>query len=155
MRLLILFIRLFLAYKAMISVRLKLMNIFKKNFLRFAILILLLFSFIGGAEAANLNDWGSTLEEVAGNDAAGYDTSTTITEIVGNAIKAVLSLLGVIFLVLTIYGGFIWMNARGRETEVEKAQGIIRATVIGLAIVVAAYAISYFVVEVLTSETLV
>jgi hypothetical protein len=63
--------------------------------------------------------------------------------------------LGVIFLVLTIYGGFIWMNARGRETEVEKAQGIIRATVIGLAIVVAAYAISYFVVEVLTSETLV
>jgi cbb3-type cytochrome oxidase subunit 3 len=131
------------------------MNIFKKNFFAIVILVFLLFSFIGGVEAANLNDWGDTLDKVAGNDAAGYDTEVKITTIVGNIIKAVLSLLGVIFLVLTIYGGFVWMNARGREAEVEKAQNIIRATIIGLAIVVAAYAISYFVIEVLTNETLV
>jgi hypothetical protein len=129
------------------------MNIFKKSFFGIVVLILL-FCVINGANADNLSDWGSKLEAVAGMDAAGYNTSTSITEIVGNVIRTILSLLGVIFLVLTIYGGFIWMTARGNESEVERAQGIIRAAIIGLAIVLASYAISYFIVESLSSKTL-
>jgi hypothetical protein len=130
------------------------MNILNKKVIGFTILFLLLFGFIGGVNADNLSNWGSKLEEVAGLDAAGYNTSTSITEIVGNVIRTILSLLGVIFLILMIYGGFIWMSARGNESEVERAQGIIRAAIIGLAIVLASYAISYFVVESLSSETL-
>ncbi|MCK4539812.1 hypothetical protein KAU09_01515 [Candidatus Parcubacteria bacterium] len=60
-------------------------------------------------------------------------------------ISVVLSLIGVVFLILMIYGGFIWMNSRGNEQEVEKAKNIIRNSIIGLLIVIAAYAITAFI----------
>jgi len=73
-----------------------------------------------------------------------------LTVIVGGIIKTALSLLGVIFLILTIYGGYKWMIARGESKEVETAKDIITRAVIGLIIVLAAYAITYFVVVQLT-----
>jgi len=80
--------------------------------------------------------------------AASYKTSgdeLDPTHLVGNIIKAFLSLLGVIFIGLMIYGGFLWMNARGDAEQVKKAQNIIRDALIGLIIVIAAYAITYFI----------
>ncbi|HTW96400.1 MAG TPA: pilin [Candidatus Methylomirabilis sp.] len=86
---------------------------------------------------------------------AGYNTGTTdINTIVGAIIQGLLSLLGVIFLGLIIYGGVIWMTAEGDEQKVEKAQRILRNSVIGLIIVIAAYAISYFVVSALTRQAM-
>ena len=67
------------------------------------------------------------------------------THLVGNIIKAFLSLLGVFFIGLTIYGGFLWMNARGDAEQVKKAQDIIRDALIGFIIIIAAYAITYFI----------
>ena len=64
---------------------------------------------------------------------------------VGTIIKAVLAMVGTIFLVLTIYAGIIWMTASGNEELVTKATGIIKAAIIGLAITMSAYAITYFV----------
>ena len=72
---------------------------------------------------------------------------------VGNVIKAVLTLVGTIFLVLMVYAGFKWMLARGRSEEVEAAQKIIESSIIGLIVVVLAYAISTFVFSVLMSST--
>lgn len=65
---------------------------------------------------------------------------------VASIINAGLSMIGVIFLVLMIYGGYIWMAARGDEAEAKKAKGIITMAIIGLVVVIAAYAISTFVV---------
>lgn len=64
---------------------------------------------------------------------------------IGLVISVALSLIGVVFLILMIYGGFIWMNSRGNEQDVEKAKNIIRNSIIGLLIVIAAYAITKFV----------
>ncbi len=61
---------------------------------------------------------------------------------IGSLLGAALSLLGVIFLLLMIYGGFRWMLARGNEQEIEKAKNLIQAAVIGLMIVLSAYAIT-------------
>ncbi len=69
----------------------------------------------------------------------------TLAEIIGTVIKAFLSFLGVIFLILMIYGGYIWMLARGNEQEVARAKNIIRNALIGLIIVLAAYAITILV----------
>jgi len=44
-----------------------------------------------------------------------------------------------------IYGGFIWMIARGNEGEVTKAKDLIQAAIIGLVVVLAAYAITQFI----------
>ncbi|MBU0898153.1 MAG: hypothetical protein ABIJ83_02220 [Patescibacteria group bacterium] len=64
---------------------------------------------------------------------------------IGKMIGGVLSFLGVIFLILTIYGGFTWMLARGNEQKSEKAKKIIADSIIGLIIVLAAYAITVFI----------
>lgn len=68
-----------------------------------------------------------------------------ITEVIGQVINILLSVLGIAFLLLMIYGGFIWMNSRGSEQEVARATNIIRNALIGLIIVIGAYAITAFV----------
>lgn len=64
---------------------------------------------------------------------------------IGNIIKAVLTLAGTIFLVLTVYGGISWMIASGNSEKIEKAKNILIAAVIGGAITASAYAITFFV----------
>jgi hypothetical protein len=87
-------------------------------------------------------------------DKAGYAPSVNqeIEPIIGTVIRSVLSLLGVIFIILMIYGGFMWMTAKGNEQQVEKAKEIVMAAAIGLAIVVAAYAVTYFVLSKFTGD---
>lgn len=79
---------------------------------------------------------------------AGYDTSTfKIAELQATYLKAVLSFLGVVFLVLIIYGGFVWMKAQGNAEEAGKAKSIIINASIGLVIVLASYAISEYIIR--------
>ena len=63
---------------------------------------------------------------------------------IGNILRIVLSFLGVIFLILIIYGGFTWMTAGGNEQQITKAKGIIFNAIIGLIVVLAAYAITAY-----------
>ncbi len=71
------------------------------------------------------------------------DVRTTISKI----INVFLSLLGIIAVVIVLMGGFTWMTAGGDETKVKKATGLIRSGVIGLAIILSAYAIATFVIK--------
>lgn len=68
-----------------------------------------------------------------------------LTTSIATAVKIALALVGTIFLGLTVYAGILWMTASGAEDKIEKAQGIIKATVIGLGITFGAYAITAFV----------
>lgn len=83
----------------------------------------------------------------AAEQGGGFKTGVTFNDIVGTVITVVLSLMGVLFLILTIYGGYTWMMARGNEEMVEKAKNILINALIGLIIVLAAYAISYFILS--------
>lgn len=86
------------------------------------------------------------LEDVGVN--AGYDPKKTDpSEAVGSMLGIVLSFLGVVFLILMIYGGFMWMTSAGNDEQVKKARGVIVAAIIGLIIVVSAYAITSFIGE--------
>jgi hypothetical protein len=99
-------------------------------------------------QAANLGDAfkGNFLDKVAGVDGAGYDTSKrSIDPIIGNVILVITSLMGVVFLILMIYSGIMWMTAAGDDGRVTKAKNTMQAAVIGLIVVVAAYMITYFV----------
>jgi hypothetical protein len=69
----------------------------------------------------------------------------SIGAIVATIIQTCLGLLALIFLVLMVFAGFQWMTAGGNETKVSKAQETIKTAVIGLVIVLAAYAITYFI----------
>lgn len=95
----------------------------------------------------NLGSWFENLTTAAGQRGAGYETSAEPESIISMIIRIALSFLGVIFLVLMIYGGYLWMMARGNEEQVTKARNLITAAIIGLVIVLAAYAISWFVMS--------
>ena len=96
-----------------------------------------------------LKDYGPMVGQVdKAADKGGFDTTVVgdgIGVIAANLIKAFLSILGIIFLILIVYGGYIWMMSRGNEQEVEKAKQIIQRAIIGLIIIVAAYVITVFV----------
>jgi hypothetical protein len=82
------------------------------------------------------------LDTTAGG--AGY-VEKDLLKIGGNAVNIALSFVGVLFLIVMIAGGFIWMTAAGNEDRVKTAIKLIVAGVIGLLIVVSAYAITSFV----------
>ena len=102
---------------------------------------------------AKAQDLGGTLLDKTATTTAGY-SKLQIEQVVGNIIYIALSVLGLIFLVLIVYGGYIWMIARGDEAKVEKAKDTMTNSMIGLVIVLGAYAITYFVVNQLTAGTL-
>lgn len=69
-----------------------------------------------------------------------------IATIAGTVVGYLLAFVGVIFFVLMLYGGFLWMTSRGNEEQVKKAVGILRSAVIGIIIVFASYIITRLVV---------
>jgi len=84
-------------------------------------------------------------KEVNDSSLAQAGVISSLPEIIGGIVGAGLAFLGVLFLLLMVYGGFIWMLARGNEQEVEKAKNLIQAAIIGLMIVLSAYAITAFI----------
>ncbi|NQT49434.1 hypothetical protein HQ571_01940 [Candidatus Kuenenbacteria bacterium] len=72
---------------------------------------------------------------------------------IGKVIKVVLSILGIVFLIILIYAGIMWMTASGDVEKVQKAQRMITQAIIGLFITLAAYSISSFVVEKMSAAT--
>ncbi len=70
----------------------------------------------------------------------------TIPETVGVIVNTVIGMMGVLLLALIIYGGFVWMTAKGDPAQVKKGQDVIRAAVTGLIITLAAYALATFLI---------
>lgn len=68
-------------------------------------------------------------------------------------VNVVLGFLGIIAVIIILYGGFKWMTASGNEENVSTARQIIIAGIIGLVIILAAYAIARFVIEQLYAAT--
>jgi len=121
----------------------------KKYFFTAVLSLILL---LGAAQATiaqgNLNDAMGHLKDTGGT--AGT-TQGDIEVVAGTVINTALSMVGLIFLVLMIYGGFLWMTAKGEESQIEKAQNIIRSAIIGIVIVMGAYAITFLVTSRLES----
>jgi len=97
-----------------------------------------------------LNDLNTGLSDDAGNNALG---NKDLRETIGDLIRVALSLLGVVAVVIILIGGFKWMTAGGNEEKVAEARKLIFSGIIGLAIILSAWAIALFVIEQLSSAT--
>ncbi len=82
-----------------------------------------------------------------GESGAQYAEEQGPIVIAGRIVNAVLGVVGLIVVILIIYAGFMWMTAGGNEQRIEKAKGILTNAIIGLIIIILAYAISYFVIN--------
>ncbi|HPU92216.1 MAG TPA: hypothetical protein PLD97_01315, partial [bacterium] len=99
--------------------------------------------------AQNLDVWGNTQNSYANIGLSDTDPR----DVVANVIKVVLGFLGTIAVVLIIVAGFQWMTAAGSEDKIAKAKKIMTAAVIGLVIVLMAYALSTFVINAIIGAT--
>ncbi len=72
-----------------------------------------------------------------------------LLDIIGRIIGIALSLLGIVFLLLIIYSGYVWMTAGGDGKQVEKAKQILINATVGIVITLSAYALSSFILNAL------
>ncbi len=90
----------------------------------------------------SLNDAGKNLTPA--KNAAGYQEGD-IGSITGQVINTALQLVGIIFLGLMVYAGYLWMTAAGEESQIDKAKKIVTSAIIGLVLTMSAYAITTLV----------
>ncbi len=87
-----------------------------------------------------------------------YGTATglgtkDIRETIASIINVAMGLLGIVAVVIILLGGFKWMTAAGNEEKVGKAKQLLVAGIIGLIIILTAYAIATFVVMSIVNAT--
>ena len=89
--------------------------------------------------------------EQTGNAAYGVDGTTELPVLIGTYINAFLGLLGIFFVIYIIIVGFKLFTS-SESKAISEATGQIKNLVIGLIIIFAAYAISNFVIDAVTSN---
>lgn len=69
--------------------------------------------------------------------------------VVGRLVKGFLGVLGMVALILVIYGGFLIMTGSkgGKEGDINKGKDVLKWAIIGLIIIFSSYAIADFVVD--------
>ena len=100
-------------------------------------------------------------DEVFGLDVVGEEggLSETLGDtadprvVASRIINIALGFLGIIAVVLVLYGGFMWMTAAGNEERVTKEKQILTAALIGLVIIIMAWGLTQFVMDQLMSAT--
>ena len=88
------------------------------------------------------------LEEIAETaELPGADSDGDLKATIGELLNVALGFLGVIAVIIVLIGGFKYMIAGGNEEKVKDARKWIISGIIGLAIILSAYAITSFVLN--------
>lgn len=74
-------------------------------------------------------------------------SSTDPRTVIGRIINMALGFLGVIAVGIVLMGGFKWMIAGGNEEQTGEAKKLLGAGVIGLVIILSAWAIATFIIN--------
>jgi hypothetical protein len=102
-----------------------------------------LMSYTLAADTFGVNNVGQTV------NLAGGDLRVTIA----NIIRVFLGFLGIVFLCVILYGGFMYMTAGGTDQKIDTAKKILINGTIGLVIIMASFAITSFVIGALSDAT--
>jgi hypothetical protein len=73
--------------------------------------------------------------------------TVNVAEVIGRVIRAILAIIGSIFLMMVIYGGFTWMTAAGNDTKVAKGRSILIWAIIGIIVIFLAWMLVAVVFE--------
>lgn len=119
------------------------------------VFILLLSTNIGLAQDPKSSGYGlnTTAEQIDPfKDQIGQSQDDSFLQTrAGQVIGFILSFVGVLFLILMIYAGLTWMTAGGNKEQVSKARNLMINAVLGLIIVMGAYALTAFIGQQLTN----
>ena len=104
-----------------------------------------------GATVLNANNIG--LNVVGNTIAGGGSTQKDPRTIAANLINVALGFLGIIAVVIVLLGGFKYMTAGGEEEKTTEAKKLIVSGIIGMAIILSAWAVTGFVIGSLINTT--
>ena len=121
----------------------------KTKLIAISLSLMVCLTMIAGAVNAQID---TTLLGQIGTE-SGQETGTELPTVLGNIIRIVLGFLGVVLLGIVLYGGFLYMTSGGAEDRAKKGKSWITNGIIGLLIILAAYAITSFVIDKLTEAT--
>jgi hypothetical protein len=94
------------------------------------------------ADEGPWNEWmGNTIENTP------VKPQADLVGIIFKAIQYILAFLGVVAVIIILYAGFLWMTAGGNDEKVGKAKKMMIQGVIGMIIILLAYAIATFVIQ--------
>ena len=82
------------------------------------------------------------LENTAKTGYGKLPSQTDLPIIIGKVVGAALAFVGVIFFLLILWAGFGWMLAKGNEQKITEAKETIITAVLGLIVILGAYAIT-------------
>lgn len=69
--------------------------------------------------------------------------------LIGNILNYVLGMLGVLALVMFVYGGLMWMTSGGASEKIKKGKDTIVWSILGLALIFFSYALLDFILAAL------
>ncbi len=95
--------------------------------------------------------YDNNLKELATN--TDYSTEDSLETIIGRVVRTILTVLGSVFLILMFLAGNLWMRASGNQEKVDKAKRQIKTLIIGLALIIVAYALSFWIISALVGGT--
>ena len=87
------------------------------------------------------------------NIGGGAFGSADLRDTIVSLVNVLLGFLGIIAVIIILWGGFKWMTAGGNEEKVGEARSLIISGIIGLAIIIASFAISRFVISSFSAAT--
>ena len=119
----------------------KIMKI-KKTIIIFIAMIVLLLPSFAFAQKLKATDAQDELSKAVTKTGV---VESDITVVGGYVLKAALALVAIVFFIIIFYGGFKWLLARGNEESITKAKSTVIGAIIGLLIVVGAYAMTNFI----------
>lgn len=88
-----------------------------------------------------VGDFNKNLDAAAATS-NNYDTTTSLEDVISTVVRVILSALGIIFVLLAFLAGNDWVQAAGNEEKVKKSKDTLRNLLIGLALIIIAYALS-------------
>lgn len=103
--------------------------------------------------AASLGELLGQIGESAGYSDAGDVDEDSIVIALAKIINILLGFLAVIFVILIVYAGFLWMTAGGKEEQVGTAKKILIRSLIGVIIILGSYIAAWFVMSKLSTLT--
>ena len=125
----------------------------KKRLQIVGVLVVVVCVFVGVAYQANaltgeiLDRTQQTADQI-GKTGFGEDaTDNNLTARIATIVRVAVSMIGAVIVFYIVYAGFLWTTAGGGSEQVEKAKKMMVQAIIGMALVLSAYAITNFVIE--------
>ena len=112
-----------------------------------ALSLILSFGLVAPALPIGQTAYAAPKDEIKkGIKASGGSTTDTSGTLITNVVNTMLFIIGVLSVIMIVYGGIMYVISAGDSTRVGKAKNTVMYAVVGLVVALMAYAIVNFVI---------